>query len=1151
MGQMDFLAFNALAGADPDSERVESFADEISRLSDTILASERLCLLSARGLADCAIDRADKSVTFIPGVSKNLLSEPDIREHRTTSAQCVTALQNLLPVMGRFQLGTHESKGLAFHPIERGAAKAFKLDELSTTLRDKIYGGLKALGSLPAKPEEGATLPAFHEHPFRAALVLRATTPSNAIFSDAWWYALFIVVWYLHQRSGHSRGLPNIHATASPGTAFLTSRCVDAIEMVLTVFRRRHDRFRRLTELLLNLGNARRERNWLAALEKEGVVATEKPDNPVIRAGYRYRTAILIPEARACLEELACDSALPSFYRHWLEALKSKNTKTSIEEPQSEDSFKSAEAFLAEVIDCLDQARTNSDVSKESSDIKTRMSAEDSILVAIDKQVALVGNIHNAIKSGSGGDTGRLDHAQSLEALPAWICSADYRMATERVLKHGDAGDALELLEAHWKRHREASENARKTIREFKLYLEQVLVGLDTLSASDHADGATRIDTFLDRCDAATVHLPAIRRQLLNDLEPGARWSETVLNRHLAYAASGAVTQFDPSELAHALKVVCRDGGRMRYAIILKALHTICAAQRPDGTWNCEQPFHWTENGTSMSPMSVEIASAVVAAVNMLVMNPERYGASQVEIATGLGPVNATLDRFFRWLSGSIQTFPLPMSLRKGKKSERTEPVLYGWCSDRVNESERIHSWATAAAIELLVDFRRLLQERINLLLRVEFISHHPSELTPLSKVDPTDLGKVVNAKRDHGPLIKQLMGHMREHRRLELAEGFWLPQKPPAADISFWSGLFYGPPGTSKTFLAEAIAAELNWPLISVNPSDFLSKGNDLIEARAQEIFSAFRSASRVVIFFDEIDELIRDRSDEKDGQRSALSFLTPSFLTKLQDLRKAAKKNEFIFILATNYKDRIDSAAIRSGRVDQSILVVYPDAPARANLLLSEIRKMRGKINADEFAGTYLRRLQPLLKGIKIDKDELKKKSAQTFSADVFGFFAASAGFLSYQRIQEVIKVYLASQGGREGQQRLDDLSGEQDRLKDLFEVLCEINGAGSPRFKPEISLREYAHRPAAIAEASELIQLIPDRRAASRGPTQRAQQIAAMYEAADKDQSFRGDIEKIYRAMREAHKQREKASLDVLDERWPLHIFPENAESATPSQ
>jgi len=99
-----------MKAADYDTEQVqESFADEISRLSDTILASERLCLLSARGLADCAIDRADESVTFIPGVSKNLLNKPKILEHRTTSAQCVAALQNLLPVMGRFQLGTHES----------------------------------------------------------------------------------------------------------------------------------------------------------------------------------------------------------------------------------------------------------------------------------------------------------------------------------------------------------------------------------------------------------------------------------------------------------------------------------------------------------------------------------------------------------------------------------------------------------------------------------------------------------------------------------------------------------------------------------------------------------------------------------------------------------------------------------------------------------------------------------------------------------------------------------------------------------------------------------------------------------------------------------------------------------------------------------
>ncbi len=472
-----------------------------------------------------------------------------------------------------------------------------------------------------------------------------------------------------------------------------------------------------------------------------------------------------------------------------------------------------------------------------------------------------------------------------------------------------------------------------------------------------------------------------------------------------------------------------------------------------------------------------------------------------------------------------MQSFPLPASLHN-PGAAGPEPVLYGWCSDRVHETGRIHSWATAGAIEFLVDFRRLLQERINMLLRVEFISHHTSELKPLTQEDPTDLAKTVKRKKDEGPLIKQLMTFVREHKKLELAEGAWLPRKPPRADISFWSGLFYGPPGTSKTFLAQAMAAELNWPLISVSPSDFLSRGNDFIEARAQEIFSAFGACSRAVLFFDEIDELIRDRSTETQQQRSELSFLTPSFLTKLQDLRVAAKKNEFIFILATNYQDRIDAAAIRSGRIDQSLCVVYPDEPARASLLLGEIGKMAGKYTGGKQAFTtqYLSRGKAHLKSI--DK---------TFAEDVVRYFARYVGFLSYQRIQEIIKLYLASPVSSEGEARLLELDAEDDRFKELFDTLCDITGPNSPRFKPEINLSEYGRRPRARMELERLIPLIPDRRPAPKDQNEivpRARQLTDLYKAADA--SFAASVEEIY--VRERNNARKGISDEVLDHRWP---------------
>ncbi len=597
----------------------EPFAEEIARLSDTILASERLSLLSARGLTHCAIPYDGKGITFAPGIGSSMLIKPEPRQHRTTSAQCVAALQSLLPVMGRFQLGTHESKGLAFHPIERSAAKDFKLEDLSATVRDNIVGGLEALGTRPPPPAEG--FPAsFHDHPFRAALILRATTPSKLLFTEIWWRSLFIVVWYLHQRSGHRRGMPNIQATTSPGTAFLTSRCVDAIETVLMVFRRRSDRFERLIGLLLDLGKTRDERKWLDAPATRRIIPKEHPHEPIVHAGYRYRTSILIPEARACLEELACDSALPELYKRWLKTLKSLGKDRA----QTTQEFKSAEEFLEEVSSSLVSSLERKKAAREAD--RARKQAER-IVRSFKLQVENVRAIHDRIASN------RARAATISPDLPSWICSADYRQATKSALKARGPRELHDALESHWARHRDAAEHALRTVEQFKTYL---LVALDRLSGLGASRPRLTVDRFLSNCKDQKIGLPAIRNRLQHDMETGARWAEILLNRHLAFATSGAVAQFDPSELAHALKVVCRDGGRVRFAIILKALQTVCAAQRPDGTWNCEQPFFWTENGSAMTPMSIEIALAVVSAVSALVMNPERYGASQVEIATGL-----------------------------------------------------------------------------------------------------------------------------------------------------------------------------------------------------------------------------------------------------------------------------------------------------------------------------------------------------------------------------------------------------------------------------------------------------------------------------------------------------------------------------------
>ena len=64
----------------------------------------------------------------------------------------------------------------------------------------------------------------------------------------------------------------------------------------------------------------------------------------------------------------------------------------------------------------------------------------------------------------------------------------------------------------------------------------------------------------------------------------------------------------------------------------------------------------------------------------------------------------------------------------------------------------------------------------------------------------------------------------------------------------------------------------------------------------------------------------------------------MTPGMLTKLNDLRR---KKRLIFIIATNYENRIDAAIKRTGRIDKRYLVLPQDAKARRRMIERFLRK------------------------------------------------------------------------------------------------------------------------------------------------------------------------------------------------------------------
>jgi len=140
---------------------------------------------------------------------------------------------------------------------------------------------------------------------------------------------------------------------------------------------------------------------------------------------------------------------------------------------------------------------------------------------------------------------------------------------------------------------------------------------------------------------------------------------------------------------------------------------------------------------------------------------------------------------------------------------------------------------------------------------------------------------------------------------------------------------LFYGPPGCGKTFIANRVAEAMGVPLIEVRESDI---GSPYIHATSGNIAAVFKHALSVapsVIFLDEISGFLPKR----DGMSSHMQYKEAEVSEFLVQLEGAGTKG-ILVIGATNFPDRIDSAVLRSGRMDKRVFIPPPDYSARVEL-------------------------------------------------------------------------------------------------------------------------------------------------------------------------------------------------------------------------
>jgi ATPase family associated with various cellular activities (AAA) len=138
------------------------------------------------------------------------------------------------------------------------------------------------------------------------------------------------------------------------------------------------------------------------------------------------------------------------------------------------------------------------------------------------------------------------------------------------------------------------------------------------------------------------------------------------------------------------------------------------------------------------------------------------------------------------------------------------------------------------------------------------------------------------------------------------------------------YSLVLYGPPGTAKTSFAAQLAFDLGWPLKVVTQSDFMRRGESMIDAEAERVFYLCSQLKRVVLLFDELEELILARHSTEAKTDKVSRLLTTSMLPKIHELRD---RKRVVFMFATNRLSSIDPAVTRLGRFDLRYGIDYPD--------------------------------------------------------------------------------------------------------------------------------------------------------------------------------------------------------------------------------
>ncbi|GGK76810.1 AAA family ATPase [Mangrovihabitans endophyticus] len=355
------------------------------------------------------------------------------------------------------------------------------------------------------------------------------------------------------------------------------------------------------------------------------------------------------------------------------------------------------------------------------------------------------------------------------------------------------------------------------------------------------------------------------------------------LGRHSAAITS----QFDPAELAFSVALLHRFESPDYRPLTKRSLAVIAELQTSDGSWPTSRLISYG------GPQQLFVASFEVALTLAELLISEIHRGEHGNVEVLLRVLRNTRDLV-------DNTF-----MHAGPRN--------GWCNDRVRSPGRLESWATAVVLLFLIRYHdalvRLRQERVlarydvtpagsgefpwpDLALALGVLTR-PAEHFLDRISDPTEAGNL--AARIHRHFVEPIT-------------------TSPVLRPGPTSLLLPGPPGTRKTSLVELVARTLDWPILTLTPTDFVQHANrDFADRTLDEIFNDLMRLRRVVVLVAQCEDVLR-----RPYGRASLTgrSLSSGLLGRLHQLR--ANKWVLVVVAPNERREDLDSRATRADSFD-----------------------------------------------------------------------------------------------------------------------------------------------------------------------------------------------------------------------------------------